>query len=188
MSDDAGAIPSSLAVNILSEIYNPLDAPRFLYHYTHFAGLHAIVESKRLWASYSKCLNDASEQVHARRVLHSKFTEVARQLGFDSLGEPMLPLARIFVSCFCESSEILSMWRSYGGDGGGFCIQFPYEALKLLVWPDIDVGYSHPHLSRTYYGEMPPIFTRYFDALLEEARTQNLGLAHIAQWIPPFFP
>jgi hypothetical protein len=76
-----------------------------LYHYTDFAGLHGILESHNLRATYNRVLNDASEQVHAETVLDQEMARL-RICSTESRTEH-----RHFVTCFCDSPKLLNMWR-----------------------------------------------------------------------------
>jgi|SRR6266849_3786947 len=43
--------------------------PDTLCHYTDFSGLKGILETGSLWATYSRAMNDASEQQYGARVM-----------------------------------------------------------------------------------------------------------------------
>jgi hypothetical protein len=110
------------SINSLNAIYNPEPPPD--------GGLRA---------TYSRTLNDASEQTHAESVLREEITRLnlpeTRAISFDS--------RRHFVSCFCESAKLLSMWRAYASQGGGFCLGFNYPELKgTTCWPSPKTGQS----------------------------------------------
>lgn len=126
------------SANQLSRIYNP-EPPLggILYHYTNFAGLQGILESHKLRATYNKVLNDATEQVHAEAVISHELA----QLGISWPKPTTQP--KHFVTCFCESAKLLSMWRAYAGNCGGYCLGFEYSGLKNhMCWPDPKVGQS----------------------------------------------
>lgn len=167
-------------INSLSAIYNPEPPPDdVLYHYTDFAGLHGILESHNLRATYTKVLNDASEQVHAERALREELERLntlpqPRTISFEE--------RKHFVTCFCESPELLSMWRNYAGGGGGCCLGFRYSGLKNnMWWPDAKVL---PLLVPVTYGSTPEQICKYLIALCKmESSPDNPSLM-----LPPFFP
>lgn len=128
---DSGRLHQSLAAAIASH-----KAPGSLYHYTDFAGLHGMLTSHRLWATYSKTLNDGSERLFGEQVvvsyLESQLDPQLHTLIQEGLSR--LPLLDgYFVSCFCERSDLLSMWRSYAGRGGGYCLEFAGCVLPAFV-------------------------------------------------------
>ena len=98
--------------------------PASLCHYTDFAGLHGILKTRCLWATYAKSLNDTSEQEYGQAVVNAylriKVSEKVRQ----DVGTSVINLRRNFVTCFCEDSRVLSMWTNYARLGGGFCLEF----------------------------------------------------------------
>lgn len=114
------------------------DPPESLYHYTTAQGLLGILESGRLWASNSRFMNDPSEIVYAtqlfRRVALAEID--AFNARFKVKGVELLRMlitswlqeyeenARVYVSCFCKSGDLLSQWRGYGAYGGGYAIGF----------------------------------------------------------------
>lgn len=108
-----------------------------VYHYTTQAGLMGILDSKTLWASNLRHLNDRREFTFAmsvaERVLAGLDTDryptlidylmgQIRREGFDD--------TRTFVASFSERPDQLSQWRSYGG-GGGFCLAFEAPQLEM---------------------------------------------------------
>ena len=117
---------------------NEKDGPDTLYHYTSAAGLHGILSHKNLWASNVLFMNDASEVVYGRQV-------VARMLGprRDKIpicgaftGDRLFGLGEswnIYVACFCENSDLLSQWRGYGVEGGGYCMGMNRNRLNTLA-------------------------------------------------------
>jgi hypothetical protein len=84
------------------------------------------------------------------------------------------PPKAIFVTCFCEESNLLSMWRSYTGHGGGFCLGFDGSELSRLQRDDLKVGSFAARLVKIYYGEKPP---PQMEQLLE------LGGHSMAEWV-----
>src|SRR5882724_8885709 len=59
--------------------------PRYLYHYTNAQGLLGMLESKRIWATNSRFMNDPTEIGYAirlvREVMESVLKEDARWLN-----------------------------------------------------------------------------------------------------------
>jgi hypothetical protein len=124
-----------------------------LFHYTTAAGLLGILESSTFWATDLRFLNDAQEAVYAHELLvdavrfadnpalqvgHS-LHHIAEEFGADFdrykrlVAEELSSLNfPIYVTCFCESGDLLSQWRAYGSDHG-YAIEVKRDALKTAV-------------------------------------------------------
>jgi len=127
--------------------------PGLLYHYTDFDGFHGIIKTNTLRATYSKALNDGSERQHGEGIashalkqfcsepLHSVIDGAIKQMNHST-----------FVASFCESDELLSMWRAYARDGNGYCLGFDPSELAHMVLdsPDDDKA-RKPKLVKIYY-------------------------------------
>jgi hypothetical protein len=124
-----------------------------LFHYTTAAGLLGILRSSTLWATDLRFLNDAQEAVYARELFvqairsaenptleaghplhdHSQEFGVAfegyKELVAKDLNSPDFP---VYVTCFCESGDLLSQWRAYGSDHG-YAIEVKTEVLKIAA-------------------------------------------------------
>lgn len=110
-----------------------------LFLYTTAAGLLGILNSSTIWATDLRFLNDAQEAVYAREL----FVEAVRNTDNPALqpGHPLHQVAQefgeefagykeivakelhsfdfpVYVTCFCESGDLLSQWRAYGSDHG----------------------------------------------------------------------
>jgi hypothetical protein len=128
-------------------------APPTLHHYTGAEGLVGVLQSKQIWASHVHCLNDASEGAYAHRLLMSevrgRLSDAARAQGsadrdqraaafwqFYDLAARMLDETLTdhagFVACFCERPNLLSQWRAYGSQGGGYSVEIPFPALGAI--------------------------------------------------------
>jgi len=176
-------------VNSLNSVYNPPNPPAILYHYTDFAGLRGILASDRLWATYNRVLNDFTEQDHALRVLSAALNRFGKYTGavaVDLLNK--LPQKLRFVACFCESDDLLSMWRSYAGDGGGYCLGFDYEGLRDTGFLNMRVGSSFPLLARVSYGDVPRDILTYLKASVAYTKATTNTLDALVETISPFFP
>ncbi len=100
-----------------------------LYHYTSVGGLRGIIDSGNLWATHLGFLNDLSEgrAAMADDAWRARLEEADRQ-------------APLFIASFCRHQEphqlkngLLSQWRGYAGEGGGYCVVFDEDALDGLV-------------------------------------------------------
>ena len=163
----------------LQEMFEADGYPDKLCHYTDFAGLKGILESNAFWATSTRTLNDGSEEKYGTKVvtdyvetlLHD--TVAARQLEAMNVSSP-----RNFAVCFCENSSLLSMWRGYAGQGGGYCLEFGADLLGCSFPPFRD---KNP-LKITYGDTLPQTVQSVLDATCHFAREGNLEAVYAANW------
>jgi Protein of unknown function (DUF2971) len=126
-----------------------MSEPSTLFHYTTASGLLGILSSSTLWASDLRFLNDTQEAIYAQDVIvdavrgmknpvlnpgHFAFgrdqREVDRFAQYQGFVLNALDTAQygVYVTCFCESGDLLSQWRGYGSDHG-YAIEFGIDAL-----------------------------------------------------------
>jgi hypothetical protein len=115
-----------------------LTPPEYLYHYTSQRGLVGIVQDKAIWASKIQYLNDCQEfklalSIAKRQLEARRSSESGRELT-DKLDSMLYELDRIesinvCVASFSEEADLLSQWRGYAGDSGGFSIGFDSQKL-----------------------------------------------------------
>lgn len=100
-----------------------------LYHYTSVNGLRGIIDSGNVWATHLGFLNDLSEGAAARsdEAYRARLAETDRR-------------SPLFIASFCRHQEphqlkngLLSQWRGYAGEGGGYCVVFDEDTLDGLV-------------------------------------------------------
>lgn len=99
-----------------------------LYHYTDANGLKGIIESKSLWLTDIKYMNDANELTYAqnliKNVVEDKSFEYSEHRPFfkklEWFSDPFEDSFDVYATCFCEEEGLLSQWRSYGA----YCIEF----------------------------------------------------------------
>jgi Protein of unknown function (DUF2971) len=132
-----------------------------LFHYTTAAGLLGIVGQSKLWASDARFLNDAQDSTFAREALFEALRAMPNPVrqerhwwhGTDDedvfaaewvsyrdavvhwLADSSLALG-VYVSCFCESGDLLSQWRGYSTDHG-YSIEFDASALTAAAGPSL---------------------------------------------------
>jgi hypothetical protein len=100
-----------------------------LYHYTSVSGLRGIIDSGNIRATHLGFLNDLSE---GRAAASSE--DYRERLAETEKRSPL------FIASFCRHLEphqqkngLLSQWRGYAGEGGGYCVVFDEDALDGLV-------------------------------------------------------
>ena len=120
--------------------------PERLWHYTSFRSALSIVESKSIYATDIRFLNDSEEFVHARKLLveiaeqesdeNADLTPIIRnevkrevELLFDE--GPLGPrLLQTCVACFSEAEDQLSQWRGYASSSSGVSLCFDLRQIR----------------------------------------------------------
>jgi len=154
--------------------------PATLYHYTNAQGLLGIVQSHRLWAGDARFLNDPSEIEYAANAIRESIVWVTkhypsplpntftRQVVADLDG--FVAEARVYICCFCHKGDLLSQWRGYGAQGGGYSIGF-----DATDFGDREVSFPLPKpiLRRVIYK--PPVQQRLIRTWLQAACDLSAG-------------
>ncbi|MFC5862166.1 DUF2971 domain-containing protein [Acidicapsa dinghuensis] len=107
-----------------------------LFHYTTIAGLRGIIESRTMWATDARFLNDWSEvryiasiagsSLERRRDLEPERGDDLRALhaGLNRWVQSHYRSHGVYVCSLSENGNQLSQWRGYCPDGGGVSIGF----------------------------------------------------------------
>lgn len=98
-----------------------------LYHYTNFAGLKGILESKRFWFTDFRYLNDPSELNYSMGLIKNQINQFSKEHErtlwvLYSILQQALNVYVIGTISFCNRKDYLPAWRWYGGDGAGFTL------------------------------------------------------------------
>jgi hypothetical protein len=154
-----------------------------LYHYTDQKGLLGILESKSIWATHLRYLNDLSEGEIVSRAV---WQEINSRVNSDDLMQfigipPIEGMGKIecndeeiisqghgmstwvttqsvFVTSFSEKGNLLSQWRAYSGASGGYSIGFSQSYLRAL-----GKHFLQDRPGRFYSDSNVLIRCRYFD-------------------------
>lgn len=173
-----------------------------LYHYTNQRGLLGILESKSIWATHLRYLNDTSEgQIVTQVVLDELNSRVNSDSMMQFFGLPLVePAAKVkcddeeifgqgiaisswvtsqdvFVTSFSEKGNLLSQWRAYSDASGGYSIGFSRSYLRAA-----GIRFLQNRQGRFYRDSDPLIGCRYYDEE-EEGRlkkdVENLVTSYI---------
>ncbi len=135
------------AVNL--HISQPI--PETLWHYTTFAGFQGIFNSKKIWATEYRFLNDQEEFNHAKTLARKLVEEEPEFTGAKFPARDMLGKAvdiafntgplhearlRIMVASFSEEGDQLSQWRGYASNSTGVSIGLDLRGLR----PPANIG------------------------------------------------
>jgi hypothetical protein len=166
--------------------------PEFLYHYTDQRGLLGILESKQLWATHYRYLNDTSEGQIVARLLAEELkgrgdTEAIEQLtgirlpkdklqcsdeGVISQGKRILSEItshEVYTTSFSEQGNLLSQWRAYSGLSSGYSIGFSSKYLKT-----IGAQFIKNFSGRYYSHDNPLIRCQYFNVDVEKQLKEKI--------------
>ncbi len=133
----------------------------FLCHYTTLSGFKGIIESNALWATDLCFLNDKTELLHglacAERAISffddHKYPQNWKESYRKVISEfKETGLTGTYTTCFCNSPDLLSQWRGYGGGQQGISIVFD----KKQIIQFIELG----QIIKTQ-SDMDPIQTNY---------------------------
>ncbi|HEU0100275.1 MAG TPA: DUF2971 domain-containing protein [Allosphingosinicella sp.] len=110
-----------------------------LYHYTDSGGLLGIISNATLRLGDIRYMNDPSERIFGVQVAHAALAGYPGGLASDvreALETALQNLATEaeldlipFAFSLTRSPDDLGQWRSYCGDGQGFCIGFKVSAI-----------------------------------------------------------
>ncbi len=140
---------------------NPIDEllkrpiPDKLWHYTSIRGFQAIVESKSVWATDLRFLNDREEFVHTRNIA-DKMVAATPELGADGfLNRAFLAMAvdlafnsgplansQVFVASFSAAEDQLGQWRGYSHGSVGVSLGFDLKTLRPSADSDTLVSFA----------------------------------------------
>lgn len=115
-----------------------------LYHYTTIEGLKGIVESKCLWATNYRYLNDTEEIRHGLKITKELVADRLKNTKSDET-KPFLKTISVhldaqiafegnlnyYVTSFSSAPDLLSQWRGYCPNSDGVCIAFLLEGETL---------------------------------------------------------
>ena len=116
-----------------------------VYHYCSTAAFLNIIQNAKLWLSDLKKLNDKKEEVWIREKIEVEIEKRLSEIDVNALDIwkkflGLFPMtSTVYITCFSESRDLLSQWRSYAQDGQGLCIGFSKRYLEEL---------NEPHFSR----------------------------------------
>jgi hypothetical protein len=192
----SGAVLGCAAVNehISKQI------PETLWHYTTFTGFQGIFNSKKIWATEYRFLNDQEEFNHAKLLAQElvaeepEFTGVcfparetirsAVDIAFNTgpLHEERL---RIMVASFSEKGDQLSQWRGYAGDSTGVSIGLDLRGLRppaeigttVTFAPCVYKEKDKRTLLKAVFAQSRNGLQEWWDSVVDAALTQPLGSA-----------
>lgn len=169
--------------------------PNTLYHYTSADGLIGILASKSIWLTDLRYMNDASELQYSKTLIRRRLEEKSKESSLfpeqseflkrirDSF-DPFSNRFSAFSASFCEEGNLLSQWRAYRGQGGGYAIGFDFFhslrfldrqcALRKVIYDE-----------KQQVGEIDTTINLFLESIAEQ--TANKAPEHISSSILPAF-
>lgn len=119
----------------LSSEWRDTPVPPVLWHYTSLSGFMGIVNSRTIYATDLRYLNDKEELLHARTLMKEiwkELTQGTKDVPFRGLLDTLLEVLfggdgtssslHVFVASFSTARDQLSQWRAYSGQASGVCL------------------------------------------------------------------
>jgi len=157
-----------------------------LWHYTSPDAAHKIIESKEVWLTHIRYLNDSREYVDAIDVaLHWLYEHCPEE--WRAAGRWLLDWIEssrrgtmddhVYVASFSGREDDLSQWRAYARTGG-FALGFSLDALRRLV-SSLDYLELQPCMyePEAKLDRVAGLFTHH----IENAATRLGGLANVGR-------
>jgi hypothetical protein len=119
-------------------LWEKSDAPKLLWHYTDALGLIGIANSKSLWCTEHRFLNDREEITIFVNEFHNRLREVLKDRLSGEEIEKALELSNlyrtwyVFVSSFCTDSDRNEHWHQYA-KRAGYALGFDAQMLRSLA-------------------------------------------------------
>lgn len=111
--------------------------PDFVYHYTNASGLVGLLNTKCLWLTDYRFMNDAAEvslgTERARAMLKDKIykeNDGLRKKFLSTCEKQLREDGTSFVFSLTEKKDDLSQWRGYANEGRGFSVGFDTKSIR----------------------------------------------------------
>ena len=102
-------------------------------------GLKGILNSRSIWFTHTSTLNDPLELKYGKQIILDILNEATNNENEDNIKNLLKNLSvhvnafntmitQTYVACFCESENLLSQWRSYAAQGGGYNLGLRFQS------------------------------------------------------------
>jgi hypothetical protein len=159
------------------------EPPNKLFHYTGLNGASGILESRSLWLTKLSYLNDKAELRLAIDLFRSEVDRILPSVGDNEKKEFLMKASHqlqsfskinICVASFCENSDLLSQWRSYGNNGAGIALEFNANDLKNIsngmnLWKCVYAPREH----KIVISDLIDILLRSYDVVAARKETST---------------
>jgi hypothetical protein len=131
-----------MVIMTLLERLRTTPVPPVLYHYTTQGGLLGILRDNCIWATAAHYLNDSSEYAYglgfiadALRAESKKAIGEQEAANLSAIAEALSPFLSICVVSLSSEGDLLSQWRAYAGNSGGFALGMQSGYLREAARP-----------------------------------------------------
>lgn len=128
-----------LSEKIIVTIYDGIEIPKSLFHYTSSHGLMGILGDHKIWFSDGTFMNDGSETTWGINLVIEAIDELLSGKPADErdagdalkleVGRAMEALQPV-IFCMSARNNLLNQWRDYGKDVVPYSIEFDVQGLE----------------------------------------------------------
>ena len=156
--------------------------PRTFYRYSSISAFKGVVEGNNLWATHWAYLNDAKELKRGIEIAHIVFSRIKQIERFTSNADYFSVLEKyvfklnndisfnidVYVLCFSEEKDKLSLWRGYGNEYNSVVVGYDVANLKTD-----ENNFGLPFIGKVIYDEdeqkkmMLMYLVRYYEMIEE---------------------
>ena len=122
------------------------------FHYTDTDALLSIIETRRMWATDLLFMNDPKELTYGAKLIedaleqsiqtcHGHAARCEWLAAFKTTTRDQLGRNAWYSISFCEDYDLLSQWRTYGANGGGFALG--WKTLSTYPERPIPIGVQY---------------------------------------------
>ena len=175
-----------------------MNPTEILYHYTNAHGLCGLIDSKKIWASSYRYMNDSQEFEYGFDLigeiypkpdiypLHSNladysFVEHLRKKKWDFQSDCL------FVASFSENGNLLSQWRGYAGPHSGYAIGFRKKELEggsaLLVACEYEKAKQKSVLKKLIDNDLPVLRAQFENGLRQQGKREYPELTEYFKYV-----
>lgn len=121
------------ALVMIEDYLKEHDDSDLIYHYCSVDSFFKIIESKSLWLSDSRYMNDRYEGSWVDQLVDKSLSEIDEQDKILEFKEHYRneKSKKYYLFCLSKNGDQLSQWRGYADDGKGVAICFSRKSLKL---------------------------------------------------------
>ena len=156
--------------------------PRTFYQYSTISAFKGVIEGNNLWATHWAYLNDAKELKRGIEIAHIVFARIKQIERFSSNSDYFSVLEKyvskldssipfnvdVYVLCFSEVKDRLSLWRGYGNGYNSVVIGYDADDLEIN-----ENNFGLPLIGKVIYNEdeqkkmMLMYLVRYYEMIEE---------------------
>lgn len=171
-----------------------------VFHYCSVATALSILNSREIWMTSIRNMNDANESVGVYRMFFdllqkvdakgklSSMLQIAKVPGAIQAYENPLGAYPEYVTCFSENSDLVSQWIAYGDNGRGIAIGFDKGQITNLASQMKEVLH-YQNISYVSEGDIQQYIPSIYENLVgnqcdNEGEMMRMAMEHIRKIYP----